>query len=153
MTRNRKPICLEEALAELSQERASEDFTQRVLDGLGHRRPSKLPSMSTRWVAMFAALAAIALALGYWTHPYLATEPTVQDESAKLLRQEYETLQSEVAALRTLAAQPQPVLYLGGDRQVDLVLDLGQSDFDPTKLDIRPAATGTRRVEPDGRIQ
>lgn len=151
MTPNRQPLSLEEALAELSRERASEDFTRQVLEGLVHRRPSKLVDMSPRWVATLATLAAIGLALGFWLLSYPRPEATQQHESTRLLRQEYQNLQDEVATLRSLAAQPLPVLYLGGDSQVDLVLDLGQGDFDPAKLEIRPAAASTRGAPPEGR--
>jgi len=151
VTPNRQPYPVEEALAELSREQASEDFTRRVLDGLDHRRASKLVGVSPRWVAALATLAAVGLALGFWLRSYPPTEPSVREESTLLNRQEYESLQDEVAALRSLAAQPPPVLYLGGDSQIDLVLDLGQSGFDPTQLDIRPAAAGTRREAPESR--
>ena len=151
MTRNQQPICLEETLAELSPELASEDFTRRVLDELGHRTPAKRFGLSPRWVAMLASFAAIGLGFGFWLRWDPAAEPTDQDESAKLLRLEFESLQSEVDALRSLASQPPPVLYLGGDSRIDLVLDLGQSGLDPTKLDIRPAAAGTRQSDPGAR--
>ena len=151
MTPNRQPHSVEEALAELSRERASEDFTRRVLDGLDHRRPTELAGISPRWVATLAMLAVVGLALGFWLRSYPATEPSVRKESTMLLRQEYESLQDEVEALRSLAAQTPPVLYLGGDSQIDLILDLGQSGFDTTQLEIRPAAAGTRRVAPESR--
>jgi hypothetical protein len=151
VTQNGQPCSVEEALAKLSRERASEDFTQRVLDGLVHRRPSKLAAMSPRWAVTLATLAAFGLALGFWLRSYLTIEPTVQEDRAGLIRQEYESIQDEVAALRSLAAQPPPVLYLGGDSQIDLVLDLGQGGFEPTKLDIRPTAAPTRRAAPEGR--
>lgn len=154
MTRNRQQSPVEEALAKLPRAVASEDFTRRVLDGLAHRHSSKLAGISPRWLATIATLAVVGLALGFWLRSYPAAEPTVQQEGAQRIRQEYESLQDEVAALRSLAAQPPPVLYLGGDSQIDLVLDLGQGAFDPTKLDIRPAAVGTRRAAPgDPRIQ
>lgn len=151
MTRNRQQPPVEEALAKLPREAASEDFTRRVLDGLADRQSSKLAGISPRWLATLATLAVVGLALGFWLRSYPAAEPTVQQESALRIRQEYESLQDEVAALRSLAAQPPPVLYLGGDGQIDLILDLGQGVFDPTKLDIRPAAAGTRRAGSTGR--
>lgn len=151
MTRHRQHPSVEEALAELPRERASEDFTRRVLDGLAHRRISTMAGMSSRWVATLATLTAVGLALGFWLRSYPEAERPVQDESARLLRQEYESLRFEVAALRSLAAQPPPVLYLGGDSQIDVVLDLGQGDFAPTQSDIRPAAASTPRAAPEGR--
>jgi len=151
VTPNRQPISLDEALENLGPERASEDFTRRVLDGLDHRRHSRMAGLSPRRVATLATLAAIGLALGFWLRSHPAVEPEVQENSARLLRQEYLSLQSEVAALRSLAAQPPPVLYLGGDSQVDLVLDLGQSGFEPPKLDIRPLGADSQGVEPQFR--
>ena len=151
MTRHRQDSSVEEALAELPRERASEDFTRRVLDGLAHRRPPAMARVSSRWVATLATLTAVGLAFGFWLRSYPEAERPVHDESARLLRQEYESLRFEVEALRSLAAQPPPVLYLGGDRQIDVVLDLGQGDFAPTQPDIRPAAAGTPRSAPEGR--
>ena len=152
MTRNQSPSPLEKAMRELSSERASEDFTGRVLDELAHREPSKLRGLSPRWAVALATLAAGSLALGIWLPSYPTTESKPSETNTQLLlRQEYESLQSEVDKLRSLAAQPPPVLYLGGDSRVDLVLDLGQSGLDPTKLDIRSTATGNRRSDSDGR--
>ncbi len=155
MTRIQNPSPLEKAMRNLSSERASEDFTGRVLEELARREPSRLRGISPRWAVALATLAAGCMALGIWLRSYPTTESKPSETNTHLLlRQEYESLQSEVDELRSLAAQPPPVLYLGGDSRVDLVLDLGQSGLDPTKLDIRSTATGNRRSDTDGqRIQ
>lgn len=151
MTRNQNPSPLEKAMRELSPERASGDFTGRVLDELDSREPSQLGGIAPRWAVVLATLAAVSLGLGFWLRSYPTSESTPSETNTQLLlRQEYESLQSEVDKLRSLAAQPPPVLYLGGDSRVDLVLDLGQSGLDPTKLDIRSTATGNRRSDPEG---
>ena len=151
MTPDRQPFSVEEALAELSRQQASDDFTERVLEGLVERRPSKLAGVSPRWVATLGIVALVVLALGVSLRSHPVAEMTAEEERTQLLRQEYETLQDEVAALRSLAAQPLPILYLGGDSRIDLVLDLGQGDFDPERLDVRPATMDTRRAAPEGR--
>lgn len=96
MTRNRQQSPVEEALAKLPREVASEDFTRRVLDGLAHRHSSKLAGISPRWLATIATLAVVGLALGFWLRSYPAAEPTVQQESAQRIRQEYEDRKSVV---------------------------------------------------------
>ena len=97
-------------------------------------------------VGVVVALATVGLALGLWIRALSPTDPPAQQKSTQQLRLEYESLQEEVESLRSLAAQPPPVLYLGGDSRIDLVLDLGQVDPRATQPNIRPAAIG-----PEGR--
>lgn len=146
MTQRREDLALRQALGRLPAEQASEHFTQRVLDGLEHRQATKVGMSSTRVVGVVVALATVGLALGLWIRAQSPTDPPAQQKSTQQLRLEYESLQEEVESLRSLAAQPPPVLYLGGDSRIDLVLDLGQVDPRATQPDIRPAATG-----PEGR--
>ena len=146
MTQRREDLALRQALGRLPAEQASEHFTQRVLDGLEHRQATKVGMSSTRVVGVVVALATVGLALGLWIRAQSPTDPPAQQKSTQQLRLEYESLQEEVESLRSLAAQPPPVLYLGGDSRIDLVLDLGQVEPRATQPDIRPAATG-----PEGR--
>lgn len=146
MTQRREDIALRQALGRLPAEQASEHFTQRVLDGLENRQATKVGMSSTRVVGVVVALATVGLALGLWIRAQSPTDPPAQQKSTQQLHLEYESLQEEVESLRSLAAQPPPVLYLGGDSRIDLVLDLGQVDPRATQPDIRPAATG-----PEGR--
>ncbi len=142
MTNTREDRALHRALESLPAEQASENFTQRVMDGLEHRPTSKLGTTSPRAVGVVVALTAMGLALGLWIRARPSTDPTAQQKSTQQLRLEYESLQEEVDALRSLAAQPPPVLYLGGDSRIDLVLDLGQVDPYAAVPDVRPASTG-----------
>ena len=146
MTQRREDLALRQALGRLPAEQASEHFTQRVLDGLENRQATKVGMSSTRVVGVVVALATVGLALGLWIRAQSPTDPPAQQKSTQQLRLEYESLQEEVESLRSLAAQPPPVLYLGGDSRIDLVLDLGQVDPRATQPDIRPAAIG-----PEGR--
>lgn len=146
MTQRREDLALRQALGRLPAEQASEHFTQRVLDGLEHRQATKVGMSSTRVVGVVVALATVGLALGLWIRAQSPSDPPAQQKSTQQLRLEYESLQEEVESLRSLAAQPPPVLYLGGDSRIDLVLDLGQVEPRATQPDIRPAAIG-----PEGR--
>jgi cytochrome c-type biogenesis protein CcmH/NrfG len=146
VTQRREDLALRQALGRLPAEQASEHFTQRVLDGLENRQATKVGMSSTRVVGVVVALATVGLALGLWIRAQSPTDPPAQQKSTQQLRLEYESLQEEVESLRSLAAQPPPVLYLGGDSRIDLVLDLGQVDPRATQPDIRPAAIG-----PEGR--
>ena len=50
--------------------------------------------------------------------------PAELASEAQLLRQEHARLRSELEALSASARETAPVLYLGGDDSLDLVLDL-----------------------------
>ena len=149
MKQKNEGLALDRALAQLPPEQASEHFTERVLEGLEHRRPSMLGASPPRLVGAMAALAAMGLGLGLWLRSPSPIETKAREKSPQQLRLEYQNLQEEVAALRSMAAVPPPVLYLGGNSRIDLVLDLGQSDSDVTSRDIRPAATRSGQAEPE----
>lgn len=151
MSENRQSKSLERALAELRPVRASENFTRRVLAELDERRPSIRARTSPRWAMALAALLVIGLGLGLWLGSRPGIDSEIQENQALQRRQEYESLRQELAALRSLADRRPPVLYLGGDSQIDLVLDLGQAGPKATKLNIRTAADGDRSFVPQDR--
>jgi hypothetical protein len=148
MTTSRDHDTLAETFAGLAPEQASEDFTRRVLDALDQRRALGRPGLSPRWTVTFATLATSGLVLGFWLGTRATDEPASPADRVSLLRQEYESLQSEVELLRALAAQPPPVVYLGGDSRIDVVLDLGQDTLEAATPDGRSMVVSTRRVEP-----
>ncbi len=132
---------LETTLRELPRARAGDDFTARVLarlDAPARRRPMPLARLA---MAGLAAAAALALALS--AGPLRPGDGGGRerrlraDEARRLLeelRREHRALASE---LETLAAE-EPVLYLGGDEEVDLVVDL-------SRVPVIPVSTGGGR--------
>jgi hypothetical protein len=109
------------ALRGLDAEKASPGFTSRVIHELESRRshPRRRAGSLALAGATVALLAGIVVLwnLGSPDAAELARE-------AQLIRQEQETLAEELESLRLRAAETAPVLYLGGDDEFDLVLDL-----------------------------
>ena len=118
---------LHRALNELPRRSASQAFGDRVL--LRLEEPLPLPEKATvgRPVAA-AAAAALVAALG-WALLQLPA-PSSQSPDRVLsyrtdlqhLRQQHRELTREVEQLRALVGSTRPVLFLGGDEQLGLVL-------------------------------
>lgn len=136
MSHEESPDTLRQALRALPRARPSGGFTERVLERADVRRRSFLPSggalrrptaavLGAATVA--AALVAGALALA---PPGPRTEPPAERERrarVETLEAERRLLASELDEIRRLASslrEPAPVLYLGGDEEIDLVVDL-----------------------------
>lgn len=127
---------LRELLQTMPRERAGRDFTATVMRRLAESRaasPSasgnvvafpaerrRLPGWSG-WLVAAAALLLVGLGLREWQH-----QRDLQESLRRIaeLRGQYQELASELKALREEAAA-RPVVYLGGNENVDLVLDLG----------------------------
>jgi len=96
-------------------------FTARVLARLDrppHLRPRRpLPA----WVA---AAAAVAVLVGGLWGAAVSRDAWQKQQRRAALRAESAALARELAALHEEVARPAPVLYLGGNEQVDVVLDL-----------------------------
>ena len=108
---------LRHALRALPADAPGPAFTARVLSRL-----AAAPALAPRrrvpgWAA--AAAAVVLLVAVLWGGRALLR---VQRTAA--LRSETEELARELEALRQAAERPAPVLYLGGNEEVDLVLDL-----------------------------
>jgi hypothetical protein len=117
------------ALRSLPAAVPSATFTMRVLARLDRpRRPRRRPLPA--WVA--AALTVAVLVGGLWGVA-AGREAWQRQQRRAALRAESEALARELAALHAEAKKqkPAPVLYLGGNEQVDVVLDL-------SKLPLRP---------------
>lgn len=76
--------------------------------------------------------------------PPAAPPPAVLVRHARLaqLRRQQEQLAAELAALKRLAAEPVPVIYLGGDEETDVVLDVGELARHRAEAGVRPAVYG-----------
>lgn len=113
---------LSAALESLPREQAGPEFTAGVLRRIEPATPRWLPAErpARRW-APLAAAALVVLTLGFgwreWRHRQMA-------ESLQALLAEKQALEAELESLRRLTRAARPVVYLGSDDEVDLVLDL-----------------------------
>jgi hypothetical protein len=114
---------LGDLLRELPREQARPDFTARVLQRLAS--PQRAPRPNVRLVLAAAALTVAAVSAGVLIDRQADSRPTLETAQARRvlqdLRSEHERLQREVRELSQL-----PMVYIGGNEDVDLVLDLGQ---------------------------
>ena len=113
---------LGDLLRELPREHARPGFTARVLNRL--ESPERRPAVPR--LAMAGALA-VFLAVGTSVLVDARRQAAEEAQARQALRQiraEHTRLAQEV---RDLSAPP-PVVYLGGNEKVDLVLDLGKVD-------------------------
>ena len=112
------------ALESLPREEAGTDFTAGVLRRL-EERPRRL--FTARWAMAAAAAAIVVLALGFgwreWRHQQQRRQAVAQLE---MLLAEKQELEAELRSLRRLSSRARPVVYLGGNENVDLVLDLAR---------------------------
>ena len=118
-------------LRALPREAAGEGFTARVLERLDRAPvaarldPNGLPAWRLAAAAALAALALGALVLSLAPALPPAAE-RARPARLDALEAEHASLAAELAEIRRLAEEPVPLLYLGGDDEVDLVLDLGR---------------------------
>jgi len=111
---------LDRELRSLPRVMASPDFTRRVLARLD--RPARA-SHPFGWRLAAASLAGIGLLLvgfGAWRWNHERQIALAQQELASL-RAEHARIAAE---LRDLSQNAKPVVYLGGDENVDVVLDV-----------------------------
>jgi hypothetical protein len=134
---------LAEALGRLADQRASADFTSRVLAGLD--TPAPRPRARLRLAGAVVGLLLAALAS---TAVWRAWHARVADAAARQelaeLQAEHHRLQQEWNDLRRLARKNEPVLYLGGNDNMDLVLDLRRIPPQAITLEAEPAARKQR---------
>ncbi len=134
-------------LRELPRERAKDDFTARVLARLdAPRRRRRLP------LATLGAAAAAALGLALIAGPLRTAEREESRRQAAAearrlleeLRRDHQALATELEAL----AEEPPLIYLGGDDEVDLVLDLSRVPAAPPGAVRGAASAGERTPRP-----
>lgn len=141
---------IREALRSLPRARADDDFTERVLERIdGGRRLPRVPA-AVRWAAAATLAAAVLFAVSV-SWPGAAGERSGERERRariEALEAERLRLAAELEEIRRLASslrEPAPVLYLGGDDDVDLVIDLDRLARE------RPAGTGATPAAYRGR--
>jgi hypothetical protein len=134
-----------DALHGLPEEKASRGFTDRVLRRLDRSTRRRL---AWRPAAIAAALAAmLAVSVTWWQRGEI--EPPPEDPRLKLaaLQAEHRRLLEDWRQLERLRKKDEPVLYLGGNEHVDLVLDLRRVPPQSVMLDVEPAAYRQRSTD------
>ncbi len=133
---------LTDSLRKLPPDPASAGFTGRVLARLDER-----PARRPRRLALAGALAAVLVAAVALTAGWQGwRERTAAEAERRLLAElqaEHQLLMREWNELRA-ARQPEPVLYLGGNDNLDVVLDLRRIPPEALALQAEPAALKQR---------
>lgn len=114
-------------LRKLPKQKASSDFTSRLMDRLPEKLPEKSPSVHDwrrRAFAVAAAAVLILAASSAWNYWREAQERAETTQRVEALRNKYESLHKELEELKALAAESQPVLSLGGTEETDFLMDL-----------------------------
>ncbi|MCZ6745987.1 MAG: hypothetical protein O7C74_02085 [Acidobacteria bacterium] len=147
---------LRDALRRLPAETASEAFTTRVLARLDDARP-RIWILRLAPVAAMLVLAAVALPTAWHfmkddTAPAAGVERASQRarvlEQLAALQADRKRLDREWRQYRTLAQGVEPVLYLGGNEKVDVLLDLRRVPPESLRGDVVPAALTERSYQP-----
>ena len=114
---------LQQAMQGLKSLHASPGFTDRLLERLDSRKAQR--ARRRRLGISGAAIGVLAL-LATLTVNESTTTPTAAELAieARQLREEHDRLRSDLEDLSARARDAAPVLYLGGDDDLDLVLDL-----------------------------
>ena len=115
---------IQDGLGELPRYRASPGFTDGAMRRLEARSARPLYRRpATGWLMATT----VALIAGLWMGTYLRQQNSAKSaykQRLHALRAEYQQIQSEVDTLRKDASDSPAVVYLGGNEQIDLVLDL-----------------------------
>ncbi len=127
---------LSEAFESLPREQAGPAFTTAVLRRL-EAPPRRRALAPLRLAAAVACLLAVVLG-GH----QLWNESQRQQSLARLevMRVERRALEVEMRQLRRMAADARPVVYLGGNDDLDLVLDLSRLASRGSRGEMRPAS-------------
>jgi hypothetical protein len=123
-----------ELLRELPRERARTGFTARVVQKLDAREAGR-PALRWRPVAALTAALLVAAALSAGLLQKRQAE-TVRTAEARQLLEEIRAEHGRLAREVEEISEP-PVIYLGGDEDVDFVVDLSQV---PEAGAVQPAA-------------
>ncbi|HEV2856671.1 MAG TPA: hypothetical protein VHC97_28040 [Thermoanaerobaculia bacterium] len=115
---------LGDLLRELPREQARPGFTARVLEALDSPGRARRPRRTFRLALAGAAAAAVLTAVSFgilMDRRAESIEAAQARQALQEIRAEHGRLEQEVHEL----SQP-PVVYIGGNEDVDLVLDLGK---------------------------
>lgn len=138
-----KDDTLSQALQSLPRERAREGFTDAVLARLPEGRPRRFPASGRLALAaalvLGIALTPLALHLRQSGPEAARLQPPARQAQIDQLRRERAELARELAELKALAEGDLPLVYLAGDEETDLVLDLEQLARRRSAGDVRPA--------------
>lgn len=137
---------LSAALAELPRTPASPGFRDRVMRRIATARaagsaPRPAVRLDLRAVAAAAALLLVIAAVTLQELHHRRAERRAAAEIA-VLQAEYDGLARELAALERQAAAARPVMRLGGDEQVEVLVDVASF------ANYRPAATAAGAPPP-----
>jgi|GEM_PF-2109151 len=113
-------------LRALPRERAPEDFTRRVLHHLPRTKRRRVPAWGYRLATATAVilLLVVPMSLKHWSVSVNTGSEAMLAE-IEAVRTEKERIEQELRQLREQAAEESPVVYLGGNEDVGLVLDVG----------------------------
>ncbi len=113
-------------LKALPREKASEKFTRRVLANLPRTEKRRIPAWGYRLAAAATViiLLVIPMSLRRWSMSIDTGNEAVLAE-IEAVRSEKALIERELRDLREKAAEESPVVYLGGNEEVNLVLDVG----------------------------
>lgn len=129
------PPALARALRELPRARTEEGFTERVLERLDAGTRQEAGARGRSWTAAprlaaaagLAALTVAALTLAAALIVPETLRDRVEERQRALRLQAIEAerarLADELAEIRRMSREPLPVVYLGGDEEIDLVAD------------------------------
>ena len=134
-------------LKSLPREKASAGFTERVMSRLDEKDQKRL-----FWGAPRLALAAgsLMMVIAVWIgmSQWQSQQDAQVDSRIQTLKSEIQQAQKDILLLKEIA----PILYLGGDKEVDFVLDLrhlvqeeGSGGLQPASFD--PSDRGMKKGE------
>ena len=110
----------------LPREKAPADFTRRVLANLPRTPKRRVPAWGYRLAAAATViiLLVIPMSLRRWSMSIDTGNEAVLAE-IEAVRSEKALIEKELRDLREKATEDSPVVYLGGNEEVNLVLDVG----------------------------
>ncbi|MGA7616654.1 MAG: hypothetical protein WBX15_15885 [Thermoanaerobaculia bacterium] len=132
---NRDPLT--ELLRQLPREKTDGSFVAELMERLGSGHPPRR-SMRRLVTAVVSSVLIFGSASGWLLHRHH------EEQRLSRLRAEEAAIRLQIDELRRLTEQRDPVVYLGGYENVDLVLDLRTAARDDVHPVSRPRVTTNR---------